>query len=370
LSTPSRKLEHIDIVLTRSVEGPGSTWFEHVYLVHKALPEIDLEDVSIETRFLRKRLRAPIVITGMTGGHKDVGHVNRAIAEAAEEFGIAMGVGSQRAAIEDPSRVESFAIARRVAPNAVIIANIGAPQLVRGYGVSEVKRAIDMIDADAIAIHLNAAQEVIQPEGEPGFRGVIRAIEDIASKIEKPVIIKETGCGLSMEIVEEIRKIGVKIIDISGYGGTNWVLVEKYRAERRGEALKAIVAGDLAPWGIPTAASIIEARYIAPDMTIIGSGGIRTGLDAVKAIALGADLVGIAKPALEAYYSGRLGVYLKSLIHGIKAALFLTGSRSLDELRQKPVVITGILRDWLIERRIDREAYEMARKKSLRSSII
>ncbi len=363
MSTPSRKLEHIDIVLTRDVEGPGSSWLEHVYLVHRAVPEVDFDEVSIETQFLGKRLRAPIVITGMTGGHSDVAHINKAIAEAVEEFGIAMGVGSQRAAIEDPSRIESFAIARRVAPNAVIIANLGAPQLVRGYGVGEVRRAIEMIDADAIAIHLNAAQEVIQPEGEPMFKGVVGKIESIVSAIDKPVIVKETGCGLSMEAIEELRRVGVKIFDVSGYGGTNWVLVEKHRASRKGEELKAAIAEDLSWWGIPTAASIIEARYSAPDITIIGSGGIRSGLDAAKALALGADLVGIAKPALEAYYSGKLRLYLKSFIHSIKSAIFLTGSRSIEELREKPIVILGPLGEWMIERRIDREAFEIARRR-------
>jgi len=364
LSTPSRKLEHIDIVLSQDVEGPGTTWLEYVHLVHRAVPEVDFEEVDLQVAFLGKKLRAPIVITGMTGGHRDVAHINKALAEAAEEFGIALGVGSQRAAIEDPSRAESFSIARKVAPNAVLIANLGAPQLVSGYGVREVRRAIEMIDADAVAIHLNPAQEVIQPEGEPNYRGVLKSLASIASAIEKPVIVKETGCGLSVEVVEELRRIGIRIVDVSGYGGTNWVLVEKYRAERKGEELKASIAGDLSFWGIPTAASIIEARYASPDLTIIGSGGIRNSLDAAKAIALGADLVGIARPALEAYYSGRLKIFLKSLIHGIKAVLFLTGSRSIYELRQRPLVVTGPLREWMVERRIDREAYEIARRGS------
>lgn len=364
MSTPSRKLEHIDIVLTHDVEGPGTTWLEHVHLIHRAIPEINFEDVELSMDFLGKKLRAPIIITGMTGGHRDVAHINKSLAETVEEFGIAMGVGSQRAAIEDPSRIESFSIARKVAPNAVLIANLGAPQLVKGYGISEVRKAIEMIDADAIAIHLNPAQEVIQPEGEPMYRGVLKSLEHIASVLDKPIIVKETGCGLSMEVIEDLRRIGIKIIDVSGYGGTNWVLVEKYRAQRKGEDLKALVADDLSMWGIPTAASIIEARYAAPDFTIIGSGGIRSAVDAAKALALGADLVGIAKPALETYYSGKLKTYFKSLIHGIKAVLFLTGSRNIAELRQKPLVITGVLREWMIERRIDREVFDIARRKS------
>lgn len=369
MTTPSRKLEHIDIVLTQPVEGPGSTWLEHVHLVHKALPELDFDEVSVETSFLGKRLRAPIIITGMTGGHADVGHINKALAQAAEEMGIAMGVGSQRAAIEDPSRIESFAIARRVAPTAVIVANIGAPQLVRGYRASEVKRAVDMIDADAVAIHLNPAQEVVQPEGEPSYRGILRAIEEVASKIDRPVIVKETGCGISSEVASELRSIGVKILDVSGSGGTNWILVEMHRARRKGEDLKASIAEHLSPWGIPTAASIVEARNAAPDMTIIGSGGIRTGLDAVKALALGADLVGIARPALEAYYSGKLHLYLKTLVHGIRAGIFLTGSRNIEQLRQRPLVITGPLREFMIERGLDREAYELKRRKSVPGAI-
>ncbi|MDT7889261.1 MAG: type 2 isopentenyl-diphosphate Delta-isomerase [Desulfurococcales archaeon] len=370
MSTPSRKLEHIDIVLSQDVEGPGTTWLEYVHLIHRAAPEIDFEDVELGVSFLGKRLRAPIVITGMTGGHSDVAHINRSLAEAVEEFGIAMGVGSQRAAVEDPSRVESFSIARKVAPNAVLIANLGAPQLIKGYSLKEVRKAIEMIDADAIAIHLNPAQEVIQPEGEPLYRGLLKRLENIVSILEKPVIIKETGCGLSLETVEDLRKIGIKIIDVSGYGGTNWVLVEKYRAQRKGEELKALIASDLSLWGIPTAASIIEARYAAPEFTIIGSGGIRTSIDAAKALALGADLVGIAKPALEAYYSGRLRTYLKSLIHGIKAILFLTGSRNITELRQKPLVITGKLREWMLERKIDREAFDMIRRRSMGIGIL
>lgn len=245
-------------------------------------------------------------------------------------------MGSQRAAIEDPSRIESFAAARKAAPNAVIVANLGAPQLVRGYGISEVRRAVEMIDADAIAIHLNPAQEVAQPEGEPSYRGVLRAIEEIASKIDRPVIVKETGCGISREVASELKRIGIRILDISGHGGTNWVLVEMHRARRKGEELKALIAQHLSAWGIPTAASIIEAREAAPDMTIIGSGGIRTSLDAVKALALGADIVGIARPALEAYYSGKLETYLRAMIHGIKAGLFLTGAKNLEELRKNP----------------------------------
>lgn len=369
MNVPSRKLEHIDIVLTQPVEGPGSTWLEHVHLIHRALPGIDLDEVSLETSFLGKKLRAPIMITGMTGGHADVGHVNKALAQAAEEMGIAMGVGSQRAAIEDPSRIESFAVARKAAPTAVIVANIGAPQLVRGYRAAEVKKAVDMIDADAVAIHLNPAQEVVQPEGEPSYRGVLRAIEEIASKIERPVIVKETGCGISSEVASELRGIGVKILDVSGSGGTNWIMVEMHRARRRGEDLKASIAEHLSPWGIPTAASIVEARNAAPDMTIIGSGGIRTSLDVVKALALGADLVGIARPALEAYYSGKLHLYLKTLIKGIRAGIFLTGSRNVEELRQRPLVITGQLREWMIERGVDREIYELKRRKKLAGTL-
>ena len=370
MKTSRRKWEHIDITLNKEVEGPQTTWFEHVHLIHHAAPELNFTDIDTSIYFLNKKLSAPVMITGMTGGHPDVAHINAALAEVAEEFKIAMGVGSQRAAIENPELTESFAIVRKKAPSTVLVANIGAAQIVGGYSLKEIKKAVEMIDADAIAIHLNPAQEVIQPEGEPIYRNLISSISRLVDAIDVPVIVKETGCGLSMEVVRDLRDAGVRIFDVSGAGGTNWILVEKYRALKVGDELKATLADSISVWGIPSAASIIEARFMAPDAVIIGSGGIRTGIDAAKAIALGADMVGIARPALEAYFRGRLNLYIDAFIREIKAVMFLTGSKKVHDLRKKPIVITGVLREWMSERKIDRWDYELMRRGLSKTSIL
>ncbi|MGC9148679.1 MAG: type 2 isopentenyl-diphosphate Delta-isomerase [Sulfolobales archaeon] len=372
--TERRKLEHIDIVLNKNVRGPGTTWLEHVYLIHKAVPEVNYEEIDISINFLGKKLSAPIMITGMTGGHLIAKEINASLAEVAEEFRIAIGVGSQRAAIENPALADTYSIVREKAPTTIVVGNIGAAQLVKEYTVDQVIKAIEMINADAIAIHLNPAQEVIQPEGEPLYRGIINKIREIVLSIKIPIIIKETGAGLSRETVRILREAGVKIFDTSGSGGTNWVLVEMYRAEKFGNNIKEIFAKHFSNWGIPTAASIIETRYEAPESFIIGSGGLETGYDIAKAIALGADIGGVAYPALRAYYSKKLREYIDSLIREVKITLFLTGSRNLEEFVEKPIVIVNKLREWLIERGIDRDLYEIYRRnrawKTKRFSII
>lgn len=360
--TRNRKIEHIDIVLSRRVRGPRTTWLEYVDLVHNPTPEIDFEEIDISIDFLGKRLLAPIVITGMTGGHPDTRDINGALAEAAERYRIGIGVGSQRAALEDPSLENTFSVVREKAPTTLVIANIGAPQIVRGFSVDKIIRAIEMIDADAIAVHLNPSQEAIQPEGEPVYKGLIKKLEEILRSVNRPVIVKETGCGLSMESVKRLREIGVRYFDVSGSGGTNWVLVEMYRAEMRENSLKRDIARDLSEWGIPTAASVVETRYAAPDSFIIGSGGLENGLHVAKTIALGADVGGMAYPFLEAYFSRALDTFVKRVIHEIKTVLFLTGSKNLREFIQKPIVIRGSLRVWMKERDIKRIDYEEIRR--------
>jgi len=359
--TSSRKLEHIRLVVSSKVESLESTLLEYVRIVHRPLPELDLEDVDLSVEFCGgRRLRAPLMITGMTGGHPDVSWINEALARVAEEFGIAMGVGSQRAAIEDPRLSETFSIARRAAPNAVLVANIGAPQLARGYGLREVVRAIEMIDADAIAIHLNPGQEAFQDEGEPSFRGVLWRIVDIASRVGKPVIVKEVGTGLSREVVAELYEAGVRCFDVSGLGGTNWVKAEVLRSRaRHGSPLKP--AGGLDDyWGNPTAVAIVEARIAAPRAFIVGSGGIRNGLDAAKAIALGADIAGVALPALRALVNGgyeSLRGLIESMIYQVKVAVFLAGESSVRGLWRAPMVIHGRLREELESRGVEVEQY-------------
>ena len=326
---------------------------EYVRVVHRAAPEINLKDVRTEVKVFNKTLKAPLIVTGMTGGNENAAKINATIAEVVEELGLGMGVGSQRAAIEHPELAWTFKIAREKAPNAFLIANLGAPQLLKGYGISEIQKAIEIIDADAIAIHLNTAQEVFQPEGDVDFAGLMNKLVDIAEKLDKPIIIKETGAGIDYDTALMMRDVGIKAFDVSGAGGTSWVKVEMYRAKEKGLEELAQAAEWMSEWGIPTAASIAEVRAAAPDALVIGSGGIRTGMDAVKALGLGSDIVGVALPALRAAYKGKeeLRKYLKSMIISIKAALFLTSSPTVEDIKGK-VVVYGPLREWLIERKV------------------
>ena len=365
ISIINRKLEHVEICLYDNVERFTSTLLENVRLVHQSLPGFSLSDVDTSVEFLGKKMSAPIIITGMTGGTEELGRINGIIAEVVQELRLGMGVGSQRIAIEKQEARESFAIARKLAPDIPLIANIGAPQLMKGYGVKEVMDAINMIEADAIAIHFNPAQEVFQPEGEPDYSlEILYKLKDISRSLNVPIIIKETGAGLSMEVVSLFYSHGFKYFDVSGQGGTSWISVEMYRGERRNN-WRAESAKLFLDWGNPTAASIIEARVSAPDAVIIGSGGIRNGLDVAKAIALGANIGGFALPALKAAIAGKdaLKEFLKKSIFELKAAMFLSGSRTLSDLAKAPVVIFGVLKDWLESRGISLSTLESVRKR-------
>jgi len=342
-----RKLDHINIVLeVEDVEGPISTLFEYVFIPHQAAPEIDLEDVSLKVSFLGKELEAPLMISCMTGGAPGTEKINKALAEIAEEFRVAIGVGSQRAAVENPSLRYTFSVVREVARDVPVIANIGAAEVVR-HGIGIIEKVTEMIEADAVSIHLNLAQESVQPEGTPKFKGVISAIADAVKSLGVPLIIKEVGNGLSYEVVKKFYDVGVKYFDVGGAGGTNWIIVEKYRAIKQGNIIKKLIAEHLVRWGIPTAASIIEARNVSNDLIIIGSGGIRTAIDALKALRLGADLVGIARPLLVAYKLNMLRDYIASFTKALAVAFMLSGARNIKELRTRPVIITGILNEWI-----------------------
>lgn len=360
--TASRKMDHIKMVAEAGVEARESTLLEYVRIVHNPLPELDLDEVDLSTGFCGtgKRLRAPLMITGMTGGHPDVAWINRELASLAEELGIAFGVGSQRAAIEDPGLAHTFSVARETAPSTVVVANLGAPQLSRGYGVREARRAVEMIRADALAIHLNPGQEAYQDEGDPYYSGVVERIAEIADELDVPVIVKETGTGLSGETVRMLYRLGVRCFDVSGLGGTNWIKVEVLRSKkRRGEPLRP--AGPLSDyWGNPTAVSIVEARAAAPGGYIIASGGVRNGLDAGRSIALGADIAGVALPVLRALLSGgREGArrLLESIVYQLRTILFMTGSRRVEDLWKAPVTVYGRLRGELEARGIDVDHY-------------
>jgi isopentenyl-diphosphate delta-isomerase len=371
ISIINRKVEHVEICLYNQVENFTTNYFEYVKLIHQALPGFAFSDVDVSVEFLGKRMSAPIIITGMTGGTEELGKLNEIIAEVAEEIGIGMGVGSQRIAIEKKETSSTFAIARKKAPTIPIIANLGAPQLVKGYGLKEIEEAIQMIEADAIAIHFNPAQEVFQPEGDTDYSyTILDNLVDISKSLNVPIIIKETGSGISMEVASLFYSKGFRYFDVSGQGGTSWIAVEMYRGLRRGN-WKAESAKNFLDWGVPTAASIIETRIGAPDSVIIGSGGIRNGLDVIKALALGANIGGFALPALKAAIRGKesLRDFLKRTIFEIKTAMFLSGSKSIKDVYKSPIVIFGHLRDWLDSRGINLSTLESVRKRRVYESV-
>lgn len=350
--TENRKASHLRICLDEEVQARGvQSGFRDVVFVHRALPEIDKDDIDLFTVFLKKRLRAPIFLSAMTGGTKEAEKINIVLAETAEKMGLAMGVGSQRAALENRSLARTFQVARSVAPNIPLVGNLGAPQFRSGWGIKEAAKAVDMIKADALVIHLNPLQEVVQPEGEPKYSGVLDVIRDIKEGLSVPLIVKETGAGISREDAKGLENVGIDILDVGGAGGTSWAAVEYYRAKESDNTVGARLGEVFWDWGIPTAVSIVECMRTT-SLPIIGSGGIRSGLDVAKAIALGADWVGIALPLLKAAAKGKeeLQYEIEMIVNELKCTMFLTGARNLEELREAPLIIRGPLADWLVAR--------------------
>jgi isopentenyl-diphosphate delta-isomerase len=333
-STEARKVDHIRIVLAEDVSAKGvAAGFAAYRLPHRALPELDLNAIDTSTTFLGKPMRAPLLISSMTGGAALAETINLALAEAAEQLGLAMGVGSQRAALNDPRLAASYQV-RRVAPSIPLLANLGAVQLNYGYGVDHCRRAVEMIHADALILHLNPLQEAVQPEGNVNFAGLLGRIEQVCRALEVPVIVKEVGNGIGAADARRLADAGVWGIDVAGAGGTSWSEVERFRQP---DDAGAGVAATFAGWGQPTSECIREVRAALPHVPLIGSGGIRSGLDMAKALALGADIVGTAKPALleavnergaEAVAEG-LSVYLREL----RIAMFCAGCGDLAALR-------------------------------------
>jgi isopentenyl-diphosphate delta-isomerase len=346
--TEDRKQEHIRICLEREIESIIPAGFNDITLIHNAVPEINLEEVNLQCTFLGHKLLAPIMVTAMTGGHEEAVPINRHIAQAVETLGLAMGVGSQRAAIEDPALAPSFSITRENAPTAFLIGNIGAPQLSLGYDVKEAEIAINMLKANALAIHFNAAQEAIQPEGEAHFSGVLQALRRLTKSLSIPIIAKETGAGLNPDNADDLVKAGVKALDVAGLGGTSWPAVEVERAKAE-DAMKATLGRWFTDWGIPTAIATYEITQKIPSIPVIASGGIRTGVDIAKAIALGADIGGVALPVLSSAIldAKAVQVYLETLIQGLKATMFLVGANTLEDLAKTPLIVKGATRNWL-----------------------
>ena len=339
-SIVQRKIDHISINLEQDVQAREvQTGFEQYQFVHAALPELDLDEVDTGVTVLGHRLSAPILISSMTGGVARGREINQRLAIAAQQLGCAMGVGSQRAAIEDSSIADEFHV-RDHAPDILLFANLGAVQLNNGYGVDECKRAIDMIGADAIMLHLNPLQEALQSNGNRNFAGLLARIEEVCRALDAPVIVKEVGCGISATVALQLADAGVAAIDVSGAGGTSWSAVEHYRAT---SPLARRLSKTFVDWGIPTAQSLLMARQGAPDLPIFASGGMRTGLDAAKACALGADLVGFAGPLLKAAAKDENETIemLTALIEEVRLAMFLTGARTIEQLREVPMLHNG-----------------------------
>jgi isopentenyl-diphosphate delta-isomerase len=364
--TSKRKIDHIQVSLTKDVQAlHKKTGFEDVELIHNALPEIDMEDVETTAEIFGRKLNAPLIIAGMTGGHPIAKRINATLAKVAQEMMIGIGVGSQRAAIEDPSLAETFSIVRKTAPDTLIIANIGAPQLAKGYGFREARKAVEMIRADALAIHLNPLQEAVQQEGETNTRGVLSKIEDIVDKVGVPVIAKETGCGIAYEEACKLADVQVKGVDVGGAGGTSWSAVEAYRElnQTENKTVESPIGFTFRDWGIPTAASIVEASA-TERLKVIGTGGVRDGIDVAKAIALGADSAGIALPFLKPAYAGdneTLKSMVVRIIRELKTAMYLTGSTNLKALSNANLVVGGQLAEWLRIRGFDSSKFAKRR---------
>jgi isopentenyl-diphosphate delta-isomerase len=330
-----RKAEHLQIAISRNVAFKRlSAGFEAYRFVHQALPELDPAQIDLSLELFGKRLSAPIVISPMIGGIPEAQTLNQALAEAAQQLGLAMGVGSQRCAIEDP-RCERFYQLRTVAPDILLFANLGAVQLNYGYGIEQCRRAVEMAGADALVLHLNPLQEALQPEGNCNFRGLLPKIASICRQLEVPVVAREVGWGISKEAALQLAEAGVSGIDVAGAGGTSWSRIEGLRGQTHSARN---IAAAFAEWGIPTSEAIGLARAGAPALPLIASGGIRTGVDIAKAIVLGADAAGIALPVLKAArLSGEHALAaLEDLITQLRLTMFCIGAGSIEQLRNTP----------------------------------
>jgi isopentenyl-diphosphate delta-isomerase len=347
-----RKEEHLRVTASDDVGSQTGPGWDDVRLLHQALPIADLASIDVSTEFLGRRLRAPLVIAAMTGGHPAASEVNAVLARAAERHGLAMGVGSQRAALVNPALAHTYAVARESAPGAFLIANVGAAQLVDqhdqlAFGLDDLRRAVDMITADAIAFHLNYLEEAVQTEGGRVVGRLREAMVEAVAALPIPSIAKETGAGLSDTVAMELSEAGFHALDVGGLGGTSFAAVEARRAELNGDMRGRRLGEVYRDWGIPTAVSVVAAAPTG--LPVIATGGVRTGLDAAKAIALGATLVGVARPLLTAALVGDAAIdaWLEQFLEELRVAVFLTGGRRVADLRGTPRVVVGETRRWL-----------------------
>ncbi|HUU03067.1 MAG TPA: type 2 isopentenyl-diphosphate Delta-isomerase [Myxococcota bacterium] len=345
VSTRQRKRDHLDAFRGETPAGGTTTWLEHVQLVHNALPQLRVDDIDLSREFAGHEFRAPLMITGMTGGTPEASEINRALAHVSERLGIGFGLGSGRAMLEDRSLASSYRM-RAEAPTAFLAWNLGGVQL-RDTPLEKVEQALAELEVDALCIHLNPAQEMMQPEGEGDrdFEGVLEAIGALVRAQPRPVIVKETGAGISREVGLRLAEAGIYYVDVAGRGGTSWVGVELERCGAAGDPQREVFRD----WGIPTAASLCDLG--GTGLRLIASGGIRTGLDVARALALGADLAGLAAPVLRAYFKGGENLcekLLRNVLHGLRTTMLLTGNRKLEDLESTRRVIVGPLLTWLM----------------------
>lgn len=347
-----RKREGIEIPLNNDVQAKTtSTYLEYVKLIHNALPELDYDEIDISTNFLKRKFSAPLIIDSMTGGAPEAARINGRLGELAEKYGFAMGLGSQRAGLESKQLAETYSIARKNAPSAFLIANIGGAQLAKGLTIENIKKIIDMIQADALVIHLNPLQELIQPEGEPKYKGVFSKISEISGAVDVPVIVKEVGAGISKEVAVKLEVAGVSAINVAGAGGTSWAGVEKLRAEASNNDLKIHLGEIFWDWGIPTATSLIEVKKTVK-VPIIASGGLRNGMEMAKCIVLGASMCAMAYPFLlkAAESKEQLFNFADTVIAELKSTMFLIGAMNLSVLKSSRYILTGPLADQVSNR--------------------
>jgi isopentenyl-diphosphate Delta-isomerase len=341
-----RKKDGIDIPLKKGAQAKASSsYLEYVRFVHNALPELDYADIDTASFFLNKRFSAPLIIDSMTGGTPEARKINERLGKLAQEHNIPMGLGSQRAGLKSEELASTYAIARKNAPQAFLIANIGGAQLSKGLTLNEVKRIIEMIQADAIVIHLNPLQELIQPEGEPRYRGVLGKITELVSDLDMPVLVKEVGAGISREVAIKLEMAGVSAINIAGAGGTSWAGVEKLRADIAKNKIKIHLGEMFWDWGIPTALSLIEVKKVVKKTPLVASGGLRNGLEVAKCIALGAEMCAMAYPFLVAAAQSleSLFNFMDIILAELKSTMFLLGAKNIEMLKGSRYILTGAL---------------------------
>ena len=363
-----RKVEHVSVALGQDISVAQRANWNDIQFVHQALPEVDLDEIDTSVNFLGHTLRYPIFISSLTGGHPDVTSINRNLARAAERYGLALGVGSQRAGIVNPDVASSYAVTRENAPNTFLIANIGAPQLIAQsrhdpFTIAQVERAIDMIGADALAVHMNSLQEAAQPEGDRRAAGEAAALKALTSQVSVPVIAKETGAGVCREQALLLRSCGVAAIDVGGAGGSSMPAMEAARSEARGDEKTRNIGLLYRDWGIATPISIVEASVAG--LPLISTGGVRNGLDMARALSLGATLAGMGFPFLKAASESYEAVceLLETVVTELKVAMQLSGAANISQLQEVDIVITGETRSWLTMRGFEETLRGMAQRR-------